>query len=89
MRSWNTLIKFSGERLLVIACMDTRGAGGCSAGSGICAQWPPLDIWPWIIASAFFELLYRYLLIQRLSRGRPGAGVSADARAYRRWWCWR
>lgn len=25
---------------------------------------PPIEIWPWILASAAFELLYRYLLIK-------------------------
>ena len=33
---------------------------------------PPLDIWPWILASAAFELLYRYLLIQAYRVGDLG-----------------
>ena len=33
---------------------------------------PPLEIWPWILASAAFELLYRYLLIQAYRVGDLG-----------------
>jgi drug/metabolite transporter (DMT)-like permease len=35
-------------------------------------EWPPLEIWPWILASAAFELLYRYLLIQAYRVGDLG-----------------
>jgi drug/metabolite transporter (DMT)-like permease len=33
---------------------------------------PPVEIWPWIFASAAFELLYRYLLIQAYRVGDLG-----------------
>lgn len=69
--TWNTLIKFSGERLLVIACMDTVALLFVAFTVGFVAL-PPLEIWPWIIASALFELLYRYLLIQAYRVGDLG-----------------
>ena len=69
--TWNTLIKFSGERLLVIACMDSVALLFVVFAVGF-VSWPPLDIWPWIIASALFELLYRYLLIQAYRVGDLG-----------------
>ncbi|NWE48642.1 EamA family transporter [Pseudomonas gingeri] len=61
--AWNTLIKFSGERLLVVACMDSVALLFVLLMLGFVTL-PPVEIWPWIIASALFELLYRYLLIQ-------------------------
>ncbi|WP_265534374.1 EamA family transporter [Pseudomonas saponiphila] len=69
--AWNTLIKFSGERLLVVACMDSV-ALLFVASMLFFLQWPPLELWPWIIASAAFELLYRYLLIQAYRVGDLG-----------------
>ncbi|WP_294739023.1 EamA family transporter [uncultured Pseudomonas sp.] len=69
--TWNTLIKFSGERLLVIACMDTVVLLFVLLAIGFVSL-PPLEIWPWIIASALFELLYRYLLIQAYRVGDLG-----------------
>lgn len=69
--TWNTLIKFSGERLLVIACMDTVALLFVVFAVGFVSL-PPLDIWPWIAASALFELLYRYLLIQAYRVGDLG-----------------
>ncbi|NMX79193.1 EamA family transporter [Pseudomonas sp. WS 5503] len=69
--TWNTLIKFSGERLLVIACMDSVALLLVVFAVGFVSL-PPLDIWPWIIASALFELLYRYLLIQAYRVGDLG-----------------
>ncbi|QQD53068.1 EamA family transporter [Pseudomonas fluorescens BBc6R8] len=69
--TWNTLIKFSGERLLVIACMDTVALLFVVLAVGFVSV-PPLEIWPWIIASALFELLYRYLLIQAYRVGDLG-----------------
>lgn len=69
--TWNTLIKFSGERLLVIACMDTVALLFVVLVVGF-VSFPPLEIWPWIIASALFELLYRYLLIQAYRVGDLG-----------------
>lgn len=69
--TWNTLVKFSAERLLVIASMDAVAL--------ICAlllmpfvQIPPVEIWPWMLASAGFELLYRYLLIKAYRVGDLG-----------------
>ena len=69
--TWNTLIKFSGERLLVIACMDSVALLFVVFAVGFVSL-PPLGIWPWIIASALFELLYRYLLIQAYRVGDLG-----------------
>ena len=69
--TWNTLIKFSGERLLVIACMDSVALLFVIVAVGFVSL-PPLDIWPWIAASALFELLYRYLLIQAYRVGDLG-----------------
>ncbi|XMB49311.1 DMT family transporter [Pseudomonas fluorescens] len=69
--TWNTLIKFSGERLLVIACMDSVALLFVVVAVGFVSL-PPLDIWPWIAASALFELLYRYLLIKAYRVGDLG-----------------
>ena len=69
--TWNTLIKFSGERLLVIACMDSVALLFVVLAVGFVSL-PPLDIWPWLIASALFELFYRYLLIQAYRVGDLG-----------------
>jgi len=69
--TWNTLIKFSGERLLVIACMDSVALLFVLLAVGFVSL-PPLEIWPWIVASALFELLYRYLLIQAYRVGDLG-----------------
>ncbi|ROM69320.1 EamA family transporter [Pseudomonas brassicacearum] len=69
--AWNTLIKFSGERLLVVACMDSVALLFVALALGFVAL-PPLEIWPWILASAAFELLYRYLLIQAYRVGDLG-----------------
>jgi drug/metabolite transporter (DMT)-like permease len=69
--AWNTLIKFSGERLLVVACMDSVALLFVALALGFVAV-PPLEIWPWILASALFELLYRYLLIQAYRVGDLG-----------------
>jgi drug/metabolite transporter (DMT)-like permease len=65
------MIKFSGERLLVIACMDSVALLFVVFAVGFVSL-PPLEIWPWIIASALFELLYRYLLIQAYRVGDLG-----------------
>lgn len=69
--TWNTLIKFSGERLLVIACMDSVALVFVVFAVGFVSL-PPLEVWPWIMASALFELLYRYLLIQAYRVGDLG-----------------
>ncbi|MDU9023665.1 EamA family transporter [Pseudomonas corrugata] len=69
--AWNTLIKFSGERLLVVACMDSVALLFAVSALGFVAL-PPMEIWPWILASAAFELLYRYLLIQAYRVGDLG-----------------
>ena len=69
--TWNTLIKFSGERLLVIASMDT-----VALAFAVCAvaftEFPPAEIWPWLLASALAEQLYRFLLIQAYRVGDLG-----------------
>jgi len=69
--TWNTLIKFSAERLLVVACMDTVALLVVAIAFPFVSL-PPMEIWPWILASAAFELLYRYLLIQAYRVGDLG-----------------
>lgn len=69
--AWNTLIKFSGERLLVIASMDLV-ALLLAAVAVTFVEPPPVQVWPWIIASALFELVYRYLLIKAYRVGDLG-----------------
>ncbi|MGE8177743.1 EamA family transporter, partial [Pseudomonas fluorescens] len=69
--AWNTLIKFSTERLLVVACMDSVAMLFVALMLGFVAL-PPMDIWPWILSSAAFELLYRYLLIRAYRVGDLG-----------------
>jgi drug/metabolite transporter (DMT)-like permease len=69
--TWNTLIKFSGERLLVIASMDTVAlvfALGAVAFVGV----PPAAVWPRLVASALAEQLYRVLLIRAYRAGDLG-----------------
>jgi drug/metabolite transporter (DMT)-like permease len=69
--TWNTLIKFSGERLLVIASMDIVAFILAVAAVGFVAP-PAAEIWPWLVASALFELLYRALLIRAYRVGDLG-----------------
>lgn len=69
--TWNTLIKFSGERLLVIASMDVVAFLLAVIALGFVTP-PPLHIWPWLVASALFELLYRVLLIKAYRVGDLG-----------------
>nr|WP_218583918.1 DMT family transporter [Pseudomonas akapageensis] len=69
--AWNTLIKFSAERLLVVACMDAVALLVVVPLLGFVSL-PPAAIWPWLIASALFELLYRYLLIKAYRVGDLG-----------------
>ena len=69
--TWNTLVKFSGERLLVIASMDAVALVFAMAAVAFVVP-PPAHIWPWMVASALFELLYRYLLIQAYRVGDLG-----------------
>lgn len=69
--AWNTLIKFSAERLLVVAAMDSVALLVAVCLVGFVAP-PPPEVWPWLLASAGFELLYRYLLIQAYRAGDLG-----------------
>ena len=69
--TWNTLVKFSGERLLMIASMDSV-ALLFALGMVAFVEPPPAQIWPWLVASAFFELVYRVLLIQAYRVGDLG-----------------
>jgi drug/metabolite transporter (DMT)-like permease len=69
--TWNTLVKFSGERLLVIASMDTVALLFAVLMVGFVTP-PPFDVWPWMLASAGFELLYRVLLIRAYRVGDLG-----------------
>lgn len=69
--TWNTLIKFSGERLLVIASMDTVALAFAVLAVPF-VDVPPAEIWPWLVASALAEQLYRYLLIQAYRVGDLG-----------------
>ncbi|MGV8862583.1 MAG: EamA family transporter [Pseudomonas sp.] len=69
--TWNTLIKFSGERLLVIASMDGVALVFAVLAVAFVTP-PPADVWPWMLASAAFELLYRVLLIRAYRVGDLG-----------------
>jgi drug/metabolite transporter (DMT)-like permease len=69
--TWNTLVKFSAERVLVIASMDAV-ALVCALLLMPFVEIPPAQIWPWMLASAGFELLYRYLLIKAYRVGDLG-----------------
>ena len=69
--TWNTLIKFSGERLLVIASMDTVALALVMPAVAF-VDIPPAGIWPWLLASAFAEQLYRWLLIKAYRVGDLG-----------------
>jgi drug/metabolite transporter (DMT)-like permease len=69
--TWNTLVKFSGERLLVIASMDIV-AFLLAVVAVVFVAPPPWVVWPWLVASALFELLYRALLIKAYRVGDLG-----------------
>ncbi|RAU46173.1 MULTISPECIES: DMT family transporter [unclassified Pseudomonas] len=69
--TWNTLIKFSAERLLVIASMDIVAFVLAVLALGFVSP-PAWPIWPWLVASALFELLYRVLLIRAYRVGDLG-----------------
>jgi len=69
--TWNTLVKFSAERLLVIASMDSVALVLAIAAIGFVGT-PPASVWPWLIASAMLELLYRGLLIKAYRVGDLG-----------------
>lgn len=69
--TWNTLIKFSGERLLVIASMDLVAVLFAVSAVAFVAP-PPIEVWPWMLASAVFELIYRVLLIRAYRVGDLG-----------------
>ncbi|MEE1924257.1 EamA family transporter [Pseudomonas sp. 148P] len=69
--TWNTLVKFSGERLLMIASMDSVALVFAFAMVAF-VEVPPAQIWPWLLASALCELLYRFLLIQAYKVGDLG-----------------
>lgn len=69
--TWNTLIKFSGERLLVIASMDAVALLFALVMVAF-VQFPPAEVWPWLLASALFEQFYRFLLIQAYRVGDLG-----------------
>jgi drug/metabolite transporter (DMT)-like permease len=69
--TWNTLIKFSGERLLVIASMDGVALVFAVLAFGFVTPLP-IEVWPWMLASASFELLYRALLIRAYRVGDLG-----------------
>jgi len=69
--TWNTLIKFSGERLLVIASMDVVALLFAVLMVGFVTP-PSAEVWPWMLASAAFELVYRVLLIRAYRVGDLG-----------------
>ncbi|EOZ4755547.1 EamA family transporter [Pseudomonas aeruginosa] len=69
--TWNTLVKFSSDRLLVVACMDVVGV--------LCAilllpfvSLPPAEVWPWLLGATVLQLLYRVLLIEAYKVGDLG-----------------
>ncbi|WP_371231373.1 EamA family transporter [Pseudomonas sp. QE6] len=69
--TWNTLVKFSNDRLLVVACMDMVGLGAALA----LLPWiaiPPAEVWPWLLAAVSLQLVYRVLLIQAYKVGDLG-----------------
>lgn len=68
---WNTLVKFSAERLLVIASMDGVALLCALLAVGFVSPLP-VQVWPWLLASALFELLYRGLLIKAYRVGDLG-----------------
>jgi drug/metabolite transporter (DMT)-like permease len=69
--TWNTLIKFSGERLLVIASMDVVALLFAVLAVSFVSP-PPPEVWPWMLASAAFELIYRVFLIRAYRVGDLG-----------------
>lgn len=69
--TWNTLVKFSSDRLLVVACMDLVGL----AAALLLLPWvevPPAEVWPWLLAAVALQLVYRVLLIQAYKVGDLG-----------------
>lgn len=69
--TWNTLIKFSAERLLVIASMDAVALVFAVLAVAF-VEPPPAAIWPWLLASALAEQVYRVLLIKAYRVGDLG-----------------
>lgn len=65
------MIKFSAERLLVIASMDVVALLFALLAVAF-VDFPPAEIWPWLLASALAEQLYRFLLIQAYRVGDLG-----------------
>lgn len=69
--AWNTLVKFSADRLLVVACMDLVGLLVALA----LLPWislPPAEVWPWLGSAVALQLVYRVLLIQAYKVGDLG-----------------
>lgn len=69
--TWNTLVKFGNDRLLVVACMDMVGLGAAL----VLLPWiemPPAEVWPWLLAAVALQLVYRVLLIQAYKVGDLG-----------------
>ncbi|KAF1053530.1 MAG: hypothetical protein GAK43_01367 [Stenotrophomonas maltophilia] len=69
--AWNTLVKFSADRLLVIACMDLVGVLLALA----LLPWvslPPAEVWPWLLGACSLQLIYRALLIEAYRVGDLG-----------------
>lgn len=69
--TWNTLVKFSNDRLLVVACMDMVGL----AAALVLLPWieiPPAEVWPWLLAAVALQLVYRVLLIEAYKVGDLG-----------------
>ncbi|MNM80741.1 EamA-like transporter family protein [compost metagenome] len=69
--AWNTLVKFSSDRLLVVACMDVVGVLVALA----VLPWidtPPAEVWPWLLAATALQLVYRVLLIEAYKVGDLG-----------------
>ena len=69
--TWNTLVKFSGERALVIASMDVVALAFALPALAF-VDVPPAGVWPWLLASVAAELIYRVLLIQAYRVGDLG-----------------
>ena len=71
--TWNTLIKFSGERLLVIASMDTVALAFAVLAVAF-VEVPPAEIWPWLVASALAELAVIGAIVGEFVGAQAGLG---------------
>ncbi len=69
--TWNTLVKFSSDRLLVVACMDVVGVLCAILLLPFVSLRRP-NVWPWLLGATVLQLLYRVLLIEAYKVGDLG-----------------